>query len=146
MEWGEIILVGFFATYRRLTIFVLDCQYMNRRHSVKREQILAVLKKEKGALSAGAIHSKLPALDLTTIYRNLDVFVGDGEVKKLLLHGKEALYEFQDHPHHHAVCTDCNRVIHFTAPDEKIKKLLELPDFEVTELEVTVRGVCKHKK
>ena len=119
---------------------------MNRRHSLKREQILEVLKKEKGALSAGGIHERLPGLDLTTIYRNLDVFVAAGEVKKLLLDGKEALYEFQDHPHHHAICTDCDRVIHFTAPDEKIKKLLGLQDFEVAELEVTVRGVCKHKK
>ena len=119
---------------------------MNRRHSVKREQILAVLKKEKGALSASGIHAKLRALDLTTIYRNLYVFVHDGEVKKLLLDGKEALYEFQDHPHHHAVCVECKRVIHFTAPDEKIMKLLGVPDFEVTELEVTVRGVCAYKK
>lgn len=119
---------------------------MNRRHSQKREQILAILKKEKGALSAGDIHAKLADLDLTTIYRNLDVFVHDGEVKKLLLDGKEALYEYQDHPHHHAVCTECKRVIHFIAPDEKIMKLLGMKDFQVDALEVTVRGICNHKK
>jgi Fur family transcriptional regulator, ferric uptake regulator len=119
---------------------------MNRRHSKKREQILAVLKKEHGALSASDIHAKLPALDLTTIYRNLDVFVHAGEVKKLLLDGKEALYEFQDHPHHHAICTECKRVIHFTAPDEKIMKLLGMKDFQVDVLELTVRGICDHKK
>lgn len=119
---------------------------MTRRHSKKREQILDVLKREHGALSANEIHSKLPKLDLTTIYRNLDVFVADGEVKKLLLSGKEALYEYQDKPHHHAVCTECDRVIHFTAPDDKIKKLLGIAGFAVDELEVTVRGICNHKK
>jgi Fe2+ or Zn2+ uptake regulation protein len=119
---------------------------MNRRHSKKREQILEILKNEHGALSAGDIHAKLTDLDLTTIYRNLDVFVQDGEVKKLLLDGKEALYEFQDHPHHHAVCTECKRVIHFTAPDAKIMKLLGVEDFQVDSLEVTVRGICNHKK
>jgi Fur family transcriptional regulator, ferric uptake regulator len=118
---------------------------MTRRYSKKREEILSVLKAEHGALSAAELHTKLPAMDLTTIYRNLERFVADGEVKKLILNGKEALYEYQAKPHHHAVCTECERVIHFTAPDEKIKELLGVKDFQVDELEVTVRGICKHK-
>jgi len=118
---------------------------MSKRHSKKREQIRAVLKNEDGALTARGIHAQLPALDLSTIYRNLDAFVSEGEVKKLLLNGKEALYEYQAQPHHHAVCTECERVIHFTAPDEQIKQLLGIDDFQVDELEVTVRGICNHK-
>lgn len=118
---------------------------MTRRHSKKREQILSVLKKEHGTLSAAELHERLPTVDLATIYRNLDVFVADGIVKKLTLGGKESLYEYQDKPHHHAVCSKCERVIHFTAPDEKIKKLLGVKDFQIDELEVTVRGVCDHK-
>lgn len=117
---------------------------MTRRHSKKREQILDVLKREHGALSAAELHAHLPELDLTTIYRNLDVFVADGDVKKLQLGGNEARFEYMHEPHHHAVCTECERVIHFTAPDEKIKKLLGIEDFRVDELEVTVRGKCNH--
>jgi Fe2+ or Zn2+ uptake regulation protein len=118
---------------------------MAQRFSKKREQILETLKKARGALSAGELHAKLPKLDLTTIYRNLDAFVASGEVKKLNLKGKEVAYEYQERPHHHAICVECERVIHFTAPDEKIKKLLGVKDFEVDELEVTVRGICRHK-
>ena len=118
---------------------------MIRRYSKKREQILNVLKDEQGALSASEIHAKLPPLNLTTIYRNLDTFVANGKVKKLQLGGNEAHYEYVREPHHHAVCRECERVIHFTAPDEKIKKLLGVKDFKVDELEVTVRGVCNHK-
>jgi len=118
---------------------------MNRRHSHKRTQILTVLKQEHGALSASEIHHKLPSLDLTTIYRNLDMFVTDGVVKKLLLNGKEALYEYQEKSHHHAVCATCNRVIHFTAPDEKIEKMLNLKNFKVDEIDITIRGTCNHK-
>jgi len=119
---------------------------MNRRHSKKREQILAVLEKAKTALSVSEIHGLLPTIDKVTIYRNLDLFVSLGTVKALHLSGTETLYEFQRHPHHHAVCTDCEKMIHFTAPDEKIKKLLGLADFDIHELEVTVRGICNHKK
>ena len=118
---------------------------MQRRHSRKRDNIKAVLKAQSGALSATAIRAALPHLDLTTIYRNLDIFVTDGTIKKLNLDSGEALYEFQIHPHHHAVCTSCNRILHFIAPDEKLKKLLGLENFSITEFEITVRGTCHHE-
>lgn len=119
---------------------------MTKRYSKKREQILHILEHSKAALSAGAIHDLLPEIDQVTIYRNLDLFVSEGVVKKLHFGGTETLFEFHRDPHHHAVCMDCEKVIHFTAPDEKIKKLLGLNDFKVHEMEVTVRGICNHKE
>jgi Fe2+ or Zn2+ uptake regulation protein len=116
-----------------------------QRYSKKREQILATLKASGDTMSAQAIHAALSDVDLTTIYRNLDQFVADGVVKRVLLTDKEALYEYQEHPHHHAVCIACERVIHFTAPDKEIKELLGIKDFAIDEIEVTVRGVCRHK-
>jgi len=112
----------------------------------KREQILDVLKNHSGTLSAAAIHTKLPEIDLVTIYRNLDLFVKEKMIKQIHLGTDEAQYEYQHEPHHHAVCIECEKVIHFTAPDAKIKKLLGLEDFQVDEIEVTVRGICNHKK
>ena len=95
-------------------------------------------------MTAKDVHQKLPDIDLVTIYRNLDLFVKEKLIKQVHLGTDEMQYEYQREPHHHAVCTDCNRVIHFKAPDEKIKKLLGVEGFQVEELEVTVRGVCKH--
>jgi Fur family transcriptional regulator, ferric uptake regulator len=117
---------------------------MTKRHSKKRDQILSVMKEAKTALSAGSIHTQLPKIDKVTIYRNLELFVSEGLVKAFNFGGTETLYEYQHHPHHHAVCTDCDRVIHFTAEDKKLSKLLGLTDFQVTE--ITVKGICNHKK
>jgi len=119
---------------------------MDIKLTPKRKKILAVLQATHGALSASDIHQKLSDVDLVTIYRNLDLFVKAKLIKPVHLGGGESLYEFQHQPHHHALCTDCNTVIHFTAPDEKIKKLLGLKNFEVSELELTVKGTCKHKQ
>ena len=118
---------------------------MNFRLTKKRQQILDVLKGHHGTLSAKDIHQKLPGMDLTTIYRTLDLFVQEKVIVEVHLGTEDAQYEYQETPHHHAVCTDCQKVIHFTAPDEKIKKLLGLENFDVDALEVTVRGVCKRK-
>jgi Fur family transcriptional regulator, peroxide stress response regulator len=115
---------------------------MKRRFSKKREAIFEVLKATHGPLSAGAIHAKLPEIDIVTIYRNLELFSNDKRIKKYHLAHGEAEYEYQSEPHHHAICTDCERVIHFKAPDEKIIKLLGLKEFAVDELEVVVKGRC----
>jgi len=119
---------------------------MTIRITKKRQQILDILKGHRGTLSVGDIHQKLPGVDLVTIYRNLDLFVKEKLIKQIYLGTDEAQYEFQHESHHHAVCTDCEKVIHFTAPDAKIKKLLGLEDFQVDEIEVTVRGICDKKK
>jgi Fe2+ or Zn2+ uptake regulation protein len=88
----------------------------------------------------------VPDIDLATVYRNLEYFTNEKVIKKLQLGSQEARFEFQHEPHHHAVCTECERVIHFTAPDEKLKKLLGIEEFKIDELEVTVRGICNHEK
>jgi Fe2+ or Zn2+ uptake regulation protein len=108
----------------------------------KRKKILVLLQSQKKALSASAIHKMLPEIDLVTIYRNLDAFAKEKLIKRVSLGTDEALYEYQPEPHHHAICDDCERIIHFKAPDKKIIKLLGLEGFEVDELEVTVRGRC----
>lgn len=117
---------------------------MQGRYSKKREQILDVLKAEQDALSAAEVHSRLPALDLATVYRNLERFVREGVVKKLYFDNREARFEYQETPHHHAVCTECERLIHFTVQHEKIHQLIDINEFRVDEIEVTVRGKCNH--
>ncbi len=105
---------------------------------------MKVLKRARCALSAADIHKKIPEIDLTTIYRNLELFVSDGLVKKLDLDKDEAMYEYKEEDHHHAICTDCDKVIHFHASDEAILKLIEVQGFEPESLELTVRGKCDH--
>ena len=117
---------------------------MKTRLTKKRQAILDVLKGQNNALSAAEVHALIPDIDLATVYRNLEYFTNEKVIKKLQLGSQEARFEFQHEPHHHAVCTDCHRVIHFTAPDKKIMKLLGIEDFQVDELEVTVRGICNH--
>jgi len=111
-----------------------------------RQVIIDTLKKSHGTLSAQDIHKLLPKIDIVTIYRNLDLFVADGIIKKLHLEGNEAKYEYQAHPHHHAICSDCDRIIHFNAAEEKLRQVLNIPDFDITSIDLIVRGNCHHTK
>jgi Fe2+ or Zn2+ uptake regulation protein len=118
---------------------------MTIRLTEKRKKILDVLKKHHGVFSAADLHKKIPEIDLVTIYRNLDLFTKEKMIKKVHLKDDEIQYEFQEEPHHHAVCDDCQRVIHFHLDDKKIKKLLKIKDFDIEEVEMIVKGRCKGK-
>lgn len=115
------------------------------RYSKKRAEILAVLNASHEALSAGDIHNALPHMDLTTIYRNVERFVRANTLREVHLGDETVRYELKDAHHHHAVCTECERVIHFSAPDAQLKKLLGIEDFNVDEIEILVRGRCAHE-
>lgn len=116
---------------------------MTIRLTKKRQQILSVLQQHNSTLSAAEIHHRLPDIDLVTIYRTLELFTKEKLIKQFHLTGSEAQYEHQAKPHHHAICTDCKKVIHFQASDKAVVKALGLNDFEISDIEVTVRGICK---
>jgi Fe2+ or Zn2+ uptake regulation protein len=112
-----------------------------------RQEILDTLDQSEEALSASQIHSALPNINLVTIYRNLESFADEGIIKKLNLSGQEAVFELQHEPHHHAICNDCNKVIHFTVENKELMKEFSLPEFVVNDLEITLRGNClEHKE
>lgn len=113
-----------------------------------RQEILDTLELSDEALSAAEIHTSLPHINLVTIYRNLESFVTAGMVKKLNLGDQEARYEVQHEPHHHAICDECKKVIHFTLNDEELKKEFSLPNFDIKNIEITLHGICsdKHSK
>ena len=115
------------------------------RHTKHRQEILDLLRTSKRAFSARAVHNTLPHINLVTIYRNLEKLTTEGLVRKLYLDSSEAVFEYQDHPHHHAICTDCREVLHFTAKTEALVRALDLPDFDIEDIEITVRGRHTHK-
>lgn len=118
--------------------------HMNIRLTKKRQQILSVLQSSEEALSASGIHEALPDIDLVTIYRNLDLFTEEGLVKRLQF-SDEALYEYQATPHHHAICDDCQKMIHFAVPEKELKKLIQLKGFTIEDIDITVKGKCAHE-
>ena len=113
------------------------------RLTTHRREVLDLLSHRPEALSAAKVHELLPHINLVTIYRALDYLAENNLVHKLRLDSEEALYEVQHEPHHHALCTECGKVIHFTTNDAELKKEFSLPGFTITDLEVTLRGRCR---
>lgn len=115
---------------------------MKFRKTKLRDEMLAVLMNRREAFSARALHAALPHIDLATIYRNLELFSREGIIAPLHLGTGETLYEYQPHAHHHAVCDKCEKVLHITAPEGALERLLKIENFDVRSVEVIVRGAC----
>lgn len=108
-----------------------------------RTAILEALQATDELLTAAELYERLPEMDLATIYRNLDLFSKEGLIKKMQFND-EARYEYQKRPHHHAICTVCDRTIHFTVSEEKLARLLPIKDFAVAGTDITITGTCTH--
>lgn len=97
----------------------------------------------KGFCTAQQIHTHIPEINLTTIYRNLEKFTEMRLVQKISLAHQEFAYEFTEHKHHHTICDSCHNIKHITLPSSVFKKIPELAHFDPESIEVIIRGTCK---
>jgi Fur family transcriptional regulator, peroxide stress response regulator len=85
------------------------------RHSKQRDRILEILKSTKTHPTATLIYNELkdefPVLSFGTVYRNLNILIEQGLVKKIDFGSTFDRFEARVDPHYHFVCENCNAVI-----------------------------------
>lgn len=87
----------------------------SRKHSKKRDAILACIRGTKVHPSAEWVYNQLkpriPDLSLATVYRNLSLFKQEGTITSLgVVQGLER-FDGNTEPHVHFICTQCGRVL-----------------------------------
>ncbi|MDR1929191.1 MAG: transcriptional repressor [Treponema sp.] len=85
-----------------------------RKHSVKRDAILGVLRGTDTHPGAQWVYERLkpdmPDLSLSTVYRNLRLFREEGEALSLGTVNGEERFDGITEPHPHFVCSKCGAV------------------------------------
>ncbi len=85
------------------------------RVTPQRMMIVAAVREGGGHLSADQIHArvreKYPYVDISTVYRTLELLKELGLVTETDMGRGRLVYEFRgaDRPHHHLVCQECGR-------------------------------------
>lgn len=121
------------------------------RVTPQRVLIREILEHSAGHLSAQDVHAavqrRFPGVDLSTVYRVLELFVRLGLVAKRDFGEGRAVYEWcpEHATHHHMVCAQCGAVAHFAS--EHVAALVEeacaAVDFVPRAIELTVIGECR---
>ena len=114
-----------------------------------REQISAILKREKRYLSAAEVHALLKKarskVSLSTVYRTLDMLQSKGEASSRLDQGGETTYvTCAPTHHHHAICKGCGRVdeIDCEAIERLAEELSSHHGFRLDDHEMEFFGRC----
>ncbi len=94
------------------------------------------------------LRSRDPAPGRASVYRALEQLEQLGLVQRIEVCRGTAGYERVDptgHHHHHAICARCGRMVPFEDPalEQAIGKVSRDMDFEVTEHDVVLRGLCE---
>lgn len=115
----------------------------------QRQVILDAVCAGAGHTSLGEVYARAhradPALDRSTVYRALKLFVGVGIVVAADTGDGETLYEIRHHePHHHLVCRECGSQQEI--PGEALKGMIARVrrehGFEVATDHLVLFGVC----
>jgi Fur family ferric uptake transcriptional regulator len=124
-------------------------QQGGHRRTVQRQMILHVLEEAHVHLRmeqlAERVQAVYPQVNLSTIYRNVDLLTEMGVVRANLLPGEGTTYELADEkPHVHLVCQRCHEVTHVDPPDlERLKACVPLPTtFYPLSYSLVITGYC----
>ncbi|HTX69261.1 MAG TPA: Fur family transcriptional regulator [Thermoleophilia bacterium] len=94
---------------------------------------------------AADVQKTLPEVNVSTVYRTLELLVGLDLVQETRLAGATTYFEVAPEPtHHHFVCSACGAVGHFG--DELLAPVhdeLTTQAFEVDHIHVTAFGLCQ---
>ncbi len=127
----------------------MSTQLIGHRMTSQRKLILDIIRTAKGHLDADEIYrlarEKDHHISLSTVYRNLNLLKESELVAERHLGEDHHFYELNVHPqHHHLVCIGCGEVFEFECEfTEKMKsELEEASQFQITSIEVELRGYC----
>ncbi len=115
-------------------------------NSKKREKILNLFSKGH-LLTANQVVGLLTDIDRATIYRNLSLFVEQGQLREVNVRKGIASYELNkigDH-HQHFICNNCEKVVPINI-DESLFKNIVSAGIKVEDFELNLKGKCKDCK
>jgi Fur family ferric uptake transcriptional regulator len=101
------------------------------RLTPQREMVILALHEADGHLSAEEVYQRVQHqnlyVDVSTVYRTLELLRDMGIVSQCQVNGPQALYELRVRsPHHHLVCRRCKKVGDIASSDlDGLRNLLE---------------------
>jgi Fur family transcriptional regulator, ferric uptake regulator len=121
------------------------------RLTPQREIVLKVLHDIDGLTTAEEIFENVnainPTLDISTVYRTLDLLEDLGMLSSSDLGDGQRRYELVGvhQPHHYMLCTQCQQLVRIDPAelDELLSHFRQTHGFTVETHSITFRGLCK---
>lgn len=116
---------------------------MSERMSAHTRAVLSVLSERRCHLTAEEILSQMDGVGTATVYRALDHLTETGQIRRLSLGRKSAVYEYIRDAHMHFVCDRCGAVCDIGADfSGMIREAAKCSGHRVNWAEITAHGLC----
>ena len=123
-------------------------QTVTRRNTVQRTSVFDVVRSSHNHPTAVEVHEHVrkqkPNISLATVYRNLELLVEQGAIRKIDMPDGAAHYDGTMSPHYHLHCRICNKAFDVCVPEvhEILIKETGTSEFAIEGHDVIFEGLC----
>lgn len=131
----------------------MDCKVCLKENKIKvtkgRIAVLDILSNSEQAMSADDMYKQLKSMgnniDLSTVYRNLELFVEKSIIDKFDTGDGKYNYKIEEHKHKHVIeCSCCHKEIEIECPMIPVEEFIKnKTDFVLLEHELKIKALCK---
>lgn len=123
------------------------------KNTKSRKAVVGVLRKAKAPVSAYEIFTCIKeqgqTVNLSTVYRTLELLEAKGLASKTMMNSGKARYELVGNGHrHHLICTYCSKIVPIgSCPLESVEKDIKKETrFDITGHKLELYGICPECK
>jgi Fur family transcriptional regulator, ferric uptake regulator len=123
-----------------------------RRNTIQRDLVKQAVQDMKKHVTADELYEFLkkchPSMSKGTVYRNLDILVEEGSVRKVEVPSGPNYYDFTLKNHYHVKCVECGEVtdVDMDAVEGLINKIRDTHGMDFLSYDIVFKGICKNCK
>lgn len=116
-------------------------------YSWQRQLILETVQKSKQHMTAAQVYQlarkNCPHLSLGAVYRNLNLLVDIGQLRRIGVPGEADRYDWQLETHQHLFCRRCKKVLNLAMQSDALEALVQsCPGIQAEDYNFIVTGLC----
>jgi Fe2+/Zn2+ uptake regulation proteins len=92
------------------------------------------------------VQENLQTISRATVYNTLNLFVKKGLLRELHLAPDSVLFDSNTNRHHHFIDEGTGQIFDIPWDQVEVNSEKPLPDFDVTDYQVVMRGRCRHAR
>ena len=119
------------------------------RYSKQKKEILKVVLDSYNHPDAKEIYrlvkKNIPNISLGTVYRNLNILVNEGLIRKIFIYNGNDRYDKMLTNHNHVICQKCGKLhdISFLLDESNINMFKKETGFKITICNFNINGICE---